>query len=128
MEVYRIAAEDARTIAELNGKVEIELLEGRRAEKDFLLRNDQKSADKQIELSRRVAADIAALRKLVASIGKADLVRQIDSMQASLGQYQARFESVVGLKKKLGLDEDSGLEGRLRSSVHAIETKGRRAA
>ncbi|MGB6637000.1 MAG: methyl-accepting chemotaxis protein, partial [Bradyrhizobium sp.] len=43
--VYRGAAENARAIFELNEKIEIELLEGRRAEKDFLLRNDPKRAD-----------------------------------------------------------------------------------
>ena len=35
MAVYQNAAESARTIAELNRKIEVELLEGRRAEKDF---------------------------------------------------------------------------------------------
>lgn len=33
--VYRAAAENARTIAELNRRIEVELLEGRRAEKIF---------------------------------------------------------------------------------------------
>ena len=45
MAVYRDAADNARTIAELNRRIEVELLEGRRAEKDFLLRNDAKKAD-----------------------------------------------------------------------------------
>lgn len=45
MASYREAAENGRAIFELNGKIEIELLEGRRAEKDFLLRSDQKKAE-----------------------------------------------------------------------------------
>src|SRR6266852_3611580 len=85
--VYRDAAESARTIFELNNKIEIELLEGRRAEKDFLLRNDPKKAESQIEISNSVVADI------------------------------------VEQKRQLGLDEKSGLEGRLRSSVHDIESR-----
>jgi methyl-accepting chemotaxis protein len=120
---YRDAAENARTIFELNNKIEIELLEGRRAEKDFLLRNDQKKAEGQIEISKSVASDIDALHGKVVAIGKADLARRIEAMSASLKQYQAHFAAVVEEKSKLGLDEKAGLEGRLRSSVHDVESQ-----
>jgi methyl-accepting chemotaxis protein len=40
-----------------------------------------------------------------------------------LKDYQAHFVAVVEQKQKLGLDEKSGLEGRLRASVHDIEAK-----
>jgi methyl-accepting chemotaxis protein len=123
MAAYREAAENARTIFELNGKMEIELLEGRRAEKDFLLRNDQKKAETQGEIGRVVASDITLLHGKVVAIGKADLARQIDAMNNSLKQYQAHFASVVAEKLRLGLDEKSGLEGRLRGSVHDIEER-----
>jgi methyl-accepting chemotaxis protein len=121
--VYRAAAENARTIAELNRRIEVELLEGRRAEKDFLLRNDAKKADNQIEIGKAVAGDIDTLRNKVVAIGKPDLARQIEAMQASLKKYQANFVAVVEQKRELGLDEKSGLEGRLRSSVHDIESR-----
>jgi len=123
MAVYRDAAESARTIFELNSKIEIELLEGRRAEKDFLLRNDPKKAESQIEISNSVVADIDTLRGKVVAVGKQDLARQIEAMSASLKQYQAHFAAVVEQKRQLGLDEKSGLEGRLRSSVHDIESR-----
>ena len=56
-------------------------------------------------------------------IGKPDLARQIDAMTASLKQYQAHFAAVAEQKRKLGLDEKSGLEKQLRASVHEIEAK-----
>ena len=121
--VYRDAAENARAIFELNSKVEIELLEGRRAEKDFLLRNDPTKADNQIEIGKSVAADIGALHGKIVAIGKADLARDIETMSASLKQYQAHFAAVVEQKKQLGLNETAGLEGRLRTSVHEIEAR-----
>src|SRR6266851_3590380 len=121
--VYRDAAESARTIFELNSKIEVELLEGRRAEKDFLLRNDPKKAESQIEISNSVVADIGTLREKVVAVGKQDLARQIEAMSTSLKQYQAHFAAVVEQKRQLGLDEKSGLEGRLRSSVHDIESR-----
>ncbi len=120
---YRMAADNARAISELNRKIEVELLEGRRAEKDFLLRNDPNKAENQAAIGKAVAADIAALHDRVAAVGKPDLAARIEAMRASLGQYQEHFESVVALKQQLGLNEEAGLEGRLRGSVHAIEAK-----
>ena len=121
--VYRDAAENARAIFELNSKVEIELLEGRRAEKDFLLRNDPAKADSQIEIGKTVAADIGALHGKIVAIGKPDLARDIETMSASLKQYQVHFAAVVEQKQRLGLNETAGLEGRLRTSVHEIEAR-----
>jgi methyl-accepting chemotaxis protein len=123
VETYRLAANKARAISELNRKIEVELLEGRRAEKDFLLRNDPKKAASQVEIGTAVSTDIATLHDRIAAIGKAELAAQIEAMRASLGQYQGHFEAVVELKKTLGLNEEAGLEGRLRGSVHSIEAK-----
>src|SRR4029078_3763592 len=116
------AAGNARTIAELNRKIEVELLEGRRAEKDFLLRNDARKADTQVEIAKAVAADIEALHAKVLAIGKPELAREVEAMRGSLKKYQAHFAVVVEQKRQLGLDEKSGLEGRLRASVHDIES------
>ncbi len=120
---FRQAADNARAILELNGKIEIGLLEGRRAEKDFLLRNDRKKAEVQGEIGKTVVSDIGVLHGKVVAIGKADLARKIEAINSSLKQYQAHFASVVAEKLRLGLDEKSGLEGQLRGSVHDIETR-----
>jgi len=121
--MYRGAAENARTISELNRKVEIELLESRRAEKNFLLRNDLKYVNLQIEIDNSAVADLRTLHDKIVAIGKSDMAHRIEAMSASLKQYQVHFSSVVEQKRKLGLDEKSGLEDRLRTSVHRIEAK-----
>ncbi|RXH15607.1 methyl-accepting chemotaxis protein [Bradyrhizobium guangzhouense] len=123
MGISRDAAEKARTIFELNSRIAIELLEGRRAEKDFLLRSDPARAQRQAEILRQVALDIDTLRGKIAALGKPELAQKIDAMNASLKTYQARFAAVVEERQRLGLDENSGLEGRLRGSVHEIEAK-----
>ncbi|MFL6813472.1 MAG: methyl-accepting chemotaxis protein [Bradyrhizobium sp.] len=120
---YRDAAENARSIFELSSRIEIELLEGRRAEKDFLLRNDVKKIDSQIDISKSAAADIEILRGKIVAAGKPDLARKVEAMSASLKQYQSHFLAVVQQKRQLGLDEKSGLEGQLRNSVHEMETR-----
>jgi len=121
--VYRDAAESARTIVELNAKIEAELLEGRRAEKDFLLRNDSGKAEEQVRIGKAVLADIDRLHGKIVAAGNSDLARRVEAMSGSLKQYQAHFEMVVERKRQLGLDEQSGLEGRLRTSVHDIEAR-----
>src|SRR4051794_38928802 len=79
---YRKSAEGARELSELDSKIEIGLLEARRAEKDFLLRGDQKKIEKQAEISKSVVADIETLRNKLVAIGKPDLVKQIEAMRA----------------------------------------------
>ena len=107
----------------LNGKIEVELLEGRRAEKDFLLRNDPKKAESQAEIGKAVSR--TSLRCTTGSppSERPIWLRGSRRMRASLQQYQDHFEPVVALKQQLGLNEEAGLEGRLRGSVHAIEAK-----
>ena len=123
MAVFRDAADNARNIAELNRKIEVELLEARRAEKDFLLRNDAKKAETQVAISKGVATDIDDLHGRIVAVGQPDLARAVTAMRDSLKKYQASFTAVVEHKRQLGLDEKSGLEGRLRDSVHDIESK-----
>jgi methyl-accepting chemotaxis protein len=120
---FRAAADNARNIADLNRRIEVELLEARRAEKDFLLRNDIKKAESQFGISKAVAVDIDELHGRVVAVGKPDLARAVDAMNASLKKYQTSFATVVDHKRQLGLDEKSGLEGRLRASVHDIESR-----
>src|SRR4051794_6271812 len=52
-----------------------------------------------------------------------DLARQVEAIRAALQNYQTHFRSVVEQKVRLGLDEKSGLEGKLRSSVHDMEAR-----
>jgi methyl-accepting chemotaxis protein len=121
--VHRDASENARSIFDLNRKIEIEMLESRRAEKDFLLRGDLKKADRQVQIGKSVAADIDALRGKILAAGKPDLARKVEDVSGSLKKYQSHFLAVVQQKQQLGLDENAGLEGRLRTSVHEIESR-----
>jgi methyl-accepting chemotaxis protein len=120
---YGEAAEKARMIFELSNKTKIELLESRRAEKDFLLRNDRKKADIQQEFGKAVATDIDGLRGKLEEVGKADLAAKVASMAKSQKQYQTNFVSAVKGRDMLGLDENAGLSGKLRDSAHNFEAK-----
>src|SRR6185436_6485594 len=71
-------------------------------------------------LASSITSDLDALRRQAS--GHTDLEGKIDTIRAGFQSYGRHFAEVVALKLKLGLDENSGLEGTLRKSVHEIET------
>src|SRR5262249_10880127 len=111
------------TMATLNDGLATKMLEARRAEKDFLLRNDVKYADRVRELGEQVESDFEKLGKQSEDAGLSDLSTQIETARAGFKSYVSHFMTIADAKRRLGLDENSGLEGALRGSVHAIETK-----
>jgi methyl-accepting chemotaxis protein len=126
-EHFERTAADAQAIAELAGKLHVDLLESRRAEKDFLLRSDLRYATRHAELARTIDADLGAIGKRIVDLGQGsrdiEVGANIDRVRAGFRKYSANFDAIVETKRNLGLDENSGLEGRLRGSVHDIEAK-----
>src|SRR5215510_1799756 len=122
-ERYRQAAVDAQTTLTLANDLYIKLLESRRAEKDFLLRSDMKYVDRRKALGQSISEGIETLRRQANAVGAADLVRQIDVIRDGFRKYESHFMTLAEIRHRLGLNENSGLEGALRASVHAIETK-----
>ncbi|KIZ48083.1 chemotaxis protein [Rhodopseudomonas palustris] len=113
------ATDAARLTAELTGKLNVELLEARRAEKDFLARNDVAKAELQQTIVKSAVASVDALRKQVGT--NQALAADVGRIGDALKAYEGHFEAVLAQKTRLGLDEKSGLEIKLRTSVHDIE-------
>jgi methyl-accepting chemotaxis protein len=117
---HRQTAAQARAVAMMNAKLATLLLESRRTEKDFLLRNDEAYAKRHAALTASVTAQLAALRNQAQAWP--ELQQKIDEINAGYKAYSAAFAESVADKLKLGLKEDAGLEGALRQSVHEIES------
>ncbi|PZA10513.1 methyl-accepting chemotaxis protein [Rhodopseudomonas palustris] len=117
----RLIDEHARALGDSNERLQIALLEQRRAEKNFLLRKDEQYLG-QFQQSGRVAAETLAdmIRQTEAS-GQNELTRSLQSVQTGFDNYQRQFGRLAEASVKLGLKEDLGLEGGLRKSVHGIE-------
>ncbi len=120
-ERYRSVAAEARTIAKNTAKLDVDLLESRRSEKDFLLRSDEQYAAQHEARAKNVNTDLDALQAL--ATGQADLAKNVAAAREGYGKYSEHFKAAVEAKRKLGLSEDKGLEGVLRKSVHDIESK-----
>lgn len=113
---------DIQTGAELNtslSQLEISFLQARRAEKDFLLRRDMKYVDRHADIMARVQQDLTTVAQLMVDLGQSQT--DVEELRAALAIYTAGFEQLVASHNRLGLDENAGLQGRLRTAVKDVE-------
>ncbi len=119
----RAAAEDARGLSDLNQRISYQLLDVRRAEKDFQLRRDQSYAKRHAELSSDIAQDLDRLGSAARARGYAAVEQRVSLVRAGFERYAKEFAAVEQGELKLGLNESLGLSGSLRTAVHDIEAK-----
>ena len=122
-EASRKIAEDARNISVLNDRLGRDLLDARRAEKDFLLRHDEASSKHHASLTANIVREIDQLSASLRNGGLGELAGKVDVLAKSFGDYQKQFTSLEQNETRLGLNEKLGLSGTLRASVHEIEAK-----
>ncbi|UKV13584.1 methyl-accepting chemotaxis protein [Thalassospiraceae bacterium SW-3-3] len=95
-----------------------EFLNARRREKDFLLRLDEKYVAAHAET---VATVQSGLKSLADDPALARFDAEISKIETSFDNYAAEFQTIANLQREIGLNEESGLLGRLRGSVHNVE-------
>ncbi|WP_338186223.1 methyl-accepting chemotaxis protein [Thalassospira tepidiphila] len=95
-----------------------EFLNARRREKDFLLRMDEKYVSQHASVVEDVNAGLEQLEQ-APELNAFDA--QLQEIVTAFANYDAKFAVVVGLQREIGLNEEEGLLGRLRSSVHNVE-------
>ncbi|MDI1344740.1 MAG: methyl-accepting chemotaxis protein [Pseudolabrys sp.] len=120
---YQNTADGAVTIRSQTRNIGLKLLQARRAEKDFLLRNKEDYVKHHAEIVKSIANDLDRLKQLAVDDGHSELGPKIASIHNGYDEYIKNFAALVESKRKLGLDENAGLEGTLRGSVHAIESE-----
>src|SRR4051812_30658497 len=118
---HLLTAEQTSAMAALNDGLAIKMLQARRSEKNFLLRNDVKELDRLRELEGVIVRDFEKLQAQSKEAGHNDLSKQAGTVRDGFKTYVARFMILADAKRQLGLDENSGLEGTLRASVRAVE-------
>ncbi len=119
-----VDASDARVSAMRDARdkddaLQIALLQGRRAEKDFLLRHDDASLqrfDAAMKNARAILADLDAF-----TVREPVLSREVRTVAPEIERYATAFQTVVTVMRSAGLTPDTGLLGALRVSVHDVE-------
>jgi methyl-accepting chemotaxis protein len=119
----RAMAGNARAISDLNRQLSTEMLQARRAEKDFQLRRNETYSKQHAELSAAIGRDLEHLQALVRSGGINDISGKIDAVQGGFKNYVTDFTALAQAEIRLGLNETLGLSGSLRTAVHDIEAK-----
>jgi methyl-accepting chemotaxis protein len=120
---FRAASDDAEKIAGTALKLQVDFLDARRLEKDFLLRRELDYVTRHKEVSKAIESNLSSLQDSARLLGQTELVRQMASIIDVFGSYERHFASIVSVQKELGLNESLGLEGALRASIEAIEKK-----
>jgi methyl-accepting chemotaxis protein len=121
MEHERAVLAEAEHIFELEADMDVSMLQARRAEKDFLLRGDEKYVARHKEVSDKAVADLAEISSLLRTDFPGEMDEAIAQLEQGFGTYIAKFAELVEKNSLLGLDETSGLQGSLRSAVKTAE-------
>jgi len=119
--VHAAAAEGATTAQIAAMQVGTLLLEARRAEKDFLLRQEERYVARHGEVLAGLERDVAKVAELLA--GQAELAGDLGAIRRGLAAYGQTFAALAEAKRRIGLTHESALLGSLRGSVHAVEAE-----
>jgi methyl-accepting chemotaxis protein len=117
---YKKIQHDAQAMDARVSRLNVSLLESRRAEKDFLLQHDMKFAKRHAALSKTNIQEIEKLRQQASSAGHKQLVGEVKQIAKGIKAYAAAFTELVQAGSYLGLNETSGLRGALRDAAKAM--------
>ena len=113
-------ADQYTRMALLANEVDANALQMRRREKDFILRNDMKYAERYHEAANAVLAALAEIKKLSAAY---DQIGNVEDIGAKIAEHAALLDQLVAVAQEMGFSENLGLQGSLRKAVHEVEAK-----
>ena len=114
-------ANRARQERSIETRIQLEMLQARRHEKDFLLRHDERYVVLQHDATEAALHDSEVLATRVTD--QPSLAELVRTMPVDVSRYATQFATVVQSAKSVGLNENQGLLGKLRNAVHDVEDK-----
>lgn len=108
----RSAVHEIEELAKEAGEYELlfHMLMLRRNEKDFMLRRDEKYIAKFDSNFNKFNDSLDSLQPL-----------SIEEMRSKIARYRSDFKNLAAKEIELGLDQNSGLLGELRATIHQTE-------
>jgi len=107
-------------VASLAQDLQVSALRLRRAESNFLLNRDMNNIDEFQQEMQTIQALIISARMLEEA---EEISSQLAQAEVLVNSYHRAFDDMVATRERMGLTADEGLEGELRSAVHAVETR-----
>ncbi|TBW38686.1 HAMP domain-containing protein [Siculibacillus lacustris] len=103
--------------------LEIDLLQMRRAEKNFIIRSDAAYARENATIRARAEENLAGLVRELGNGRHAVVAPKVETIVKGVKAYGTAFETLVAARGRLGLDPNAGLEGSLRKAAHEVEAQ-----
>ncbi len=136
---YEQALTQGIELRRLSDKLSINLLQARRDEKNFLLRWTSEGFDtaysnyvslftQNVAAMRAEVKQLALLGPAVAAVSTGDSTQaqyeaDLADLTKTIDTYEQSFTLLVNQYGKKGYDENTGLEGKFRTSIKTIEAK-----
>src|SRR5215831_12818501 len=89
----------------------------------FLQKPNDKKVAAHDETVKAAAAHLSAIEDIAGQLPEGDPLRQALTFRPVIASYNTRFSNVVSAQKVVGFNENDGLQGKLRTAVHSIESK-----
>ncbi|MGK5091851.1 methyl-accepting chemotaxis protein [Deltaproteobacteria bacterium TL4] len=102
-------------------RIDVSMLETRRAEKDFLARKDLKYADSVRSSVEQVLLESEKIKRIESANGES--TEAVDRIIKDIRSYHTAFQAIVEAWKLKGLDPSLGLQGKFREAAHDAEAK-----
>lgn len=102
-------------------QLESDMLALRRYEKDFLSRFDLKYQQRFQDKLGQFEGNLAILKEELEHFGFS--AEQVERINTAIHQYADHFNQVITISQQIGLNQEQGLRGELRSAVHAAESQ-----
>ena len=99
------------------------MLESRRSEKDFILRQDLKYPPRVEEKIKALKEKTQSIEKLARQNGNEEIAEMAAEISDNADTYLATFQNLVAAYVKKGLDHNSGLQGEFRDAAHSLAAK-----
>jgi methyl-accepting chemotaxis protein len=99
------------------------LLQARETATQFLQKPNDKKVAAHEETIKAAIGHLGEIESIAGTLPEGDALRQALTFRAVISNYTTRFSNVVSAQKLMGFNENDGLQGKLRTAVHSVESK-----
>jgi len=98
-------------------------LEARQLATEFLQKHDEKTIARHDQVMARLGETLDTVQQMIEPLPSDDPLKRAEALRSGVNMYKTRFHNVVGAQRVLGLNENEGLQGKLREAVHVVEKR-----
>ncbi|WP_291326304.1 methyl-accepting chemotaxis protein [Desulfovibrio sp. UCD-KL4C] len=103
------------------GRIDSFMLQGRRNEKDFMLRLDKKYLARHADNIAKLTDQANSIVRLSDQSGNYEIKNLASNIIGFASVYENSFQKLVEAQERKGLDHKSGLQGRFRGAAHELQ-------